>query len=98
MHLVNSVDSKDERLIPEKTVDYTFDDINDMNALTDEVYKRRMLDCLVAGASLYYSERLSNYLQDLFDIDAELPSLYKRIFELNKILLYTEKIPLTKTK
>lgn len=98
MHLVNSVDSKDERLIPEKTVDYTFDDINDMNALTDEVYKRRMLDCLVAGASLYYSERLSNYLQDLFDIDAELPSLYKRIFELNKILLYTEKDTFDKDK
>lgn len=98
MNIVNTIDSKDERLIPEKTVDYTFEDIEDMNMLTEEVYKRRMLDCLVAGASLYYSENLTNYLNGLFSIDPELPLLYKKIFELNKFLIYNEKDTFDKDK
>ena len=91
MKLVDNIDVKDERLVPEKTVNYTFDDIDDMNQLTDEVYKRRMLDSLVSGASIVYSEKMKYYLQGLFEINDELPSLYKKIFELNSILLYLEK-------
>lgn len=98
MNIVDTIDSKDERLIPEKTVDYTFEDIEDMNMLTEEVYKRRMLDCLVAGASLYYSENLTKYLDGLFSIDPELPLLYKKIFELNKFLIYNEKDTFDKDK
>ena len=91
MKLVDNIDVKDERLVPEKTVNYTFDDIDDMNQLTDEVYKRRILDSLVSGASIVYSEKMKYYLQGLFEINDELPSLYKKIFELNSILLYLEK-------
>lgn len=97
MKLVDNIDVKDERLVPEKTVNYTFDDIDDMNQLTDEVYKRRMLDSLVSGASIVYSEKMKYYLQGLFEINDELPSLYKKIFELNGILLYLEKIRLIVT-
>ncbi len=91
MNIVNNIDAKDERLVPEKTVDFTFDDIEDMNNLTEEVYKRRMLNALVAGASMYFSENISSYIQGLFEIDSELPSLYKKVFKLNNILLYLEK-------
>lgn len=91
MNIVNNIDAKDERLVPEKTIDFTFDDIEDMNNLTEEVYKRRMLNALVAGASMSFSENISSYIQGLFEIDSDLPSLYKKIFKLNNILLYLEK-------
>lgn len=91
MNIVNNIDAKDERLVPEKTVDFTFEDIEDMNRLTDEVYKRRMLNSLVAGASMSFSENISSYIKGLFEIDSELPSLYKKVFRLNNILLYLEK-------
>lgn len=91
MNIVNDIDARDERLVPEKTVDFTFDDIEDMNRLTDEVYKRRMLNALVAGSAMYFSENISLYVKGLFEIDSDLPSLYKKIFKLNNILLYIEK-------
>lgn len=96
MKLVDNIDSKDERMVPEKTIDFTFDDIDDMNRLTDEVYKRRMLNALITGASVVTSEEMGFYLQELFNINDELPSLYKKIFELNNLLLYLEKDTLNK--
>lgn len=89
MDIVDKIDAKQERLIPEKTVDYTFDNINDMRQLTDEVYKRRLLNCLVSGASIYYSSNYDLYVQELFKINPELPSLYKKVYDINNILLYT---------
>ena len=91
MNIVDNIDIRDERLVPEKTVNFTFDDIEDMNYLTEEVYKRRMLNALVAGAAMSMSENIGSYIQGLFEIDSELPSLYKRIFKLNNVLLYLEK-------
>lgn len=96
MKLVDNVDTRNERLVPEKTVDFTFDDIDDMNRLTDEVYKRRMLNALINGASIVCSEEMKFYLQELFDINDELPSLYKKIFEINNLLLYLEKDSINK--
>ena len=42
MKLVSKVDTKQERLVPENSKDYSFDSIEDMNNLTSEVYKRRL--------------------------------------------------------
>lgn len=85
-NIVNNIDNSSQRLLPEKTDDYSFDSINDMKYLTDEIYKRRMLNALITGASLYYSNDINSYVQDLFEINDELPHLYK------KILLYNNKI------
>lgn len=90
--LVEKVESKEERIIPEKTSDnFTFEDIDDMNYLTDEIYKRRMLNALVAGASMFYMSNISTYVQALFEINEDLPSLYKKILNYNNILLYLDK-------
>lgn len=89
--LVDKVNDDNERLIPEKTDDFTFDSIKDMKYLTDEIYKRRMLDALINGASIYYSDNISMYIRELFDIDSDLPSLYKKIIKYNEILLFFEK-------
>jgi len=89
--LVDTVDTSSQRLIPEKTVDFSFDDIDDMNKLTDEIYKRRMIDVLIAGASMYYMNFIANYLKEIFEINPDLPSLYKKLIDYNNILLYIEK-------
>ena len=90
--IVDKIDTSTERLIPEKTSDdFSFEDINDMNHLTDEIYKRRMLNALVMGASMYYMNFIGNYIKEIFEINSDLPSLYKKIIDYNNILLYLEK-------
>lgn len=91
VNLVNHVNSDNQRMIPEKTEDYSFEDINDINYLTDEIYKRRLLNALVSGAALNYANIFTKYLSDIFDIDSELASLYKKILDYNRILLYLTK-------
>ena len=89
--LVDSVDSTNQRLTPEECVDFTFDNINDMNFLTDEIHKRRVLNALITGAALDYAGRVSSYIKDLFEINPDLPSNYKRIMAYNELLSYVEK-------
>lgn len=90
--IVNHIDTKAQRMIPEKMEDYSFDDIDDINYLTNEIYKRRMLNCLIIGAAtVYMKEMVLNHLKDLFQIDPDLPSLYKKIFDYNDLLLFHEK-------
>lgn len=96
--LVQSVDTSKQRVVPEKTTNYTFDDIADMDYLTQEIYKRRMLNALVVGASMFYANNIDFYVQDLFKINPELPSLYKKILDLNSKLLYLQKDSLTNNK
>lgn len=89
--IVDKIDTPSERLIPEKTTDFSFDDINDMNSLTDEIYKRRLLNALVAGAAMYYTNNIGTYVRELFEIDSDLPSLYKKAIDYNNVLLFYEK-------
>ena len=89
--IVDKIDTSTERLIPEKTTDFSFDDINDMNNLTDEIYKRRLLNALVAGAAMYYTNNIGSYVKQLFEIDSDLPSLYKKALDYNNVLMFYEK-------
>lgn len=89
--IVNEVNDDNQRLIPEKTTDFSFDSIKDMNYLSGEIYKRRMLNALVTGAAMYYADNISMYIKELFEIDSELPSLYKKIIRYNEILMFFEK-------
>ena len=89
--IVDSVDVSRERLIPEKTTDFSFDDIDDMNHLSDEIYKRRMLNALITGAAMYYMNNITYYVKELFEIDSDLPSLYKKAIDCNNVLLFYEK-------
>ena len=90
--IVNNVDVKQQRLVPEDTSDFSFDSIDDMSHLTDEIYKRRLLNALINGAAMYYATKKTEYyLIDLFKINPDLPALYNKILTYNNILLYTEK-------
>jgi hypothetical protein len=92
MNIVDKIDVSAERLFPEKTSDdFSFDNIDDMNHLTDEIYKRRMLNALVTGAGMYYMNFIGNYIREIFEINSDLPSIYKKIIDYNNFLLYVEK-------
>ena len=87
--LVDKVNIDNERLVPEKTsTDFAFDNIDEMNALTSEVYKRRFLNALVAGAALWYANNVQMFIHKIFEIDPDLPSLYKKLIELNDALVF----------
>lgn len=90
-NIVNNIDVKQQRLVPEETIDFSFDSIDDMKNLTDEIYKRRMLNALISGASVVISEDVEIYLSSLYKINPDLPSLYNKIMKYNDILLYSEK-------
>lgn len=94
--LVQKVDVSSQRFIPEETKNFDFEDINDLKGLTDEVYKRRMLDALIAGAAYTYSKDVSMYIQELFKIHPELPSIYDSILKLSTILLFISKNTISK--
>lgn len=91
VEITDNIDTSSERIIPEKTTDFSFDSIDDMKTLGDEIYKRRLLDAIIAGAAIYYARDVYSYIQELFKIDSELPALYKKIFKYNDILLFLEK-------
>ena len=97
-NIVNKVDTSKERLIPEKTTDFTFDDIEDMNYLSSEIYKRRMLNALVSGASIYYMVNIIDYIDEIAEINQDLPILYKKCLEYNNFLIFLEKDSLNKEK
>lgn len=87
--LVDKVNIDHERLIPEKTDnDFSFEDIDEMNYLTSEIYKRRVLNALITGASLWYVNNIKLYLSDIFDINPDLPSLYKKLMNINDALIF----------
>lgn len=91
LELTDNIDTSKQRDLPEKTEGFTFDSISDMEQLTDEIYKRRLLNALVCGAAIRYSENVDTYLSDLFNINQDLPALYSKILKYNKILLFLEK-------
>lgn len=98
LKLVRSVDVSNQRDIPEPTEDYTFDDMQDAKNLTGEIYKRRLLNALIYGASISYSSKIASYISDLFDINEDLPALYKKILTYNNLLIFYEKEKLIDNK
>ena len=87
--LTDTIDVSNKRLTPEET-DGTveFDGIREIKMLSKEVYKRRFINCLVQGASLYYSMQVSEYVQDIYKLNPKLPELYDEIMTLNTYLSF----------
>ena len=88
--IVDKVDMSGLRSLPEDSTDYTFDSIADMRSMTNEVYKRRFMNALVCGAAFELANDVQSYLSNVFKIDPELPSIYKRMIDLNNFLMFSE--------
>jgi hypothetical protein len=87
-HLVDTIDTSKERLVPEEDEDYSYEDIHDIQYLGDEVYKRRLLNALIEGASESYAYNVGNYIKEIYKINPELPGLYEKIIRYSDYLMY----------
>lgn len=89
--LTDKVKKDDIPLTPVKTSDFVYEDVEEMETITEKIYQRRFMNALTAGASLYYASKIKDILTELFDIDEELPGLYTKLLRLNNKLLYLKK-------
>lgn len=70
--------------------DFEYYSISDMDMEDAEVEKRKILNMIVQGAALDLTDKaIKSYLNDIFEIDEELPHLYSKLIKLNRYLLYT---------
>ena len=88
MKLVDRIDTKQERIKPESIDGYSFENINGIKNLTDEIYKRRMLNTLILGASICYAENIGMYSKYLENSYSPLKEAYRHIFNINDYLIY----------
>ena len=51
-NIVDKCDMSRYRMTPESTDSFQFEDIDEMEYLTDEIYKRRMVDAIISGISV----------------------------------------------
>lgn len=86
--LVDSIDNSDKRLTPEKTDDIEIDGVDSLEKLSEEVYKRRLVNSIIQGASLDYSSNIQTYIKDIYELNYKLPILYEKIIKINNFLLF----------
>ncbi|KAA6369579.1 MAG: hypothetical protein EZS28_034895, partial [Streblomastix strix] len=86
--LVDRVDLTNKRKPPEKSDDVEFNHTQEMEDLNKEVYKRRLINSLIQGASLKYSSDVKNYIDDIYELNYDLPKIYEKIIAINNHLLF----------
>lgn len=89
--LTDSISPKSIRAnVKPVSTDMTFIDINHMNTLSDEVYKRRLIDALITGAAMNYSKIKKGYIGDLYEMNPKLPKLYRDIIKIMNYLMFVK--------
>ena len=96
MELVDKVDTQQERLVPENSDNFSFDSIDDIHSLTNEIYKRRFLNALIIGAAMDFAEQYIFVENKLDEINGTLRENYKKIWFINNLLLFHTKQSLSK--
>lgn len=96
MELVDKVDTQQERLLPENSDSFSFDSIDDIHTLTNEIYKRRFLNALIVGAAMDFAETYIFVENKLDEINETLRRNYKKIWFINNLLLFHTKQNLSK--
>lgn len=94
-HLVNDLSGKDRNLRtkPEDSPEMKYDSISEMKSLKKEVYKRQVINTIIMGISLEYSKLPKQFIGDVYEINPELPKLYKDFTALNSLILYEDDLP-----
>ena len=94
-HLVNDMSKHDRNLRakPEDSPEMEYDSIKEMKSLKTEVAKRQIVNALIMGAALQYSKLPKQYIGEVYEIDPELPKLYKDYATLNALVMYEDKVP-----
>jgi hypothetical protein len=79
-------------LKPESTSDdeVEFEGIEDIHGLNDDVYKRRMVNCLMQGIANRFIHLHEFYTQEIHELSPDLLPLYAKIICLNDLILFYE--------
>lgn len=96
VELVDKIDTQQERLVPESSDNFSFDSIDDIHTLTNEIYKRRFLNALIIGAAMDLAEHYIFCETKLDKINETLRENYKKIWFINNLLLFHTKQSLSK--
>ena len=88
--LVDFIDNGLEfHISPDTNEDYEYNSLDEIDGEGIEVQKRRLIDSLVYGVSMSLFEKAKKmYINELFDIDEELPHLYSKLIKINEYLLF----------
>ena len=78
------------RAKPEDSPGMEYDSVSEMKSLRNEVNKRQIINALTMGAALQYSNLPKRFIGDVYEIDSELPKLYKQYSLLNSLILYED--------
>lgn len=88
--LVDFIDNgKEFHISPDTDESFEYENLDAIDSEKTEVEKRRLIDILSVGASqkiFNVSKKL--YLNEISDLDEELPYLYSKLMKLNQYLLY----------
>ena len=88
VQLVDSCDMSKYRMTPEPVDDFQFDDMEDMQDMSNRIYQRRMVNALVCGAAMHYAYDVDMYEETLSGIDPELAQLYKNLICYRRAMLF----------
>lgn len=75
------------RILPEEDEEYQFNDLTDFDNSNKVILKRRLINSLIQGAAYSY---YNNAINDVYQLNSELPELYERIRTINDYLLFTK--------
>ena len=83
---------KEQNLEPLILDDTDFGEVSEMDDLGKEIYKRRIIDSLIQGASVRLSSDYSTILNKIYELNPKLPELYYNIIALNDYLTFVKEI------
>lgn len=63
--------------------DYSFDSLDDIHHITNEIHRRRVLLLLMRGFASVLCNNPSDYLVDLYTLDRRLPEIYTNLYLIN---------------
>ena len=69
-------------------VNFELTDLDELDSIGKEVYKRQILNAINMGAGMRISENIRGFIDDLYDVDSRLPQLYKEALALNNYMLF----------
>ena len=72
--------------------DTEFDDISSIDNLGKEIYKRRLINSLIQGASVRLSSEFNKIVNDLYELNPSLIELYHNILIVNEYLSFIKEV------
>ena len=83
-------------ITPDTDEDYEYEDVDEMDQYDIDVNKRRIGNAISYGAaSRMYEQSGKLWVNDVFDLDEELPHLYSKIMKINEYLVFNTNIQIT---